>query len=335
MKYFAYLVATILALAATAMAGPLQREQVAADAKWLLHLDVDKLRSTTVGDSFVKEVNDKVLAEQKAKLNRDADFDLDLSKLKSVTAYGDYGGSNNVILLKGDFDVGKLLETALGQVAKQKGLPSWPFEKSVRDGIVTYTFPDHVSIWIRPDKTTIFSKSSEATEKANAVLSGKTASLASSGAFADFPKVQKTFFFFGAAEGFNSSRELNAEAGGKNNPKAKILNLTDSGRIVIGQDADQIFLNVSLKAKTADVVTQMQQVVQGMIALASLTQSENEDFQQLANSAKVSAAGNIVSLSLNYPAEKALLMLNKQLERRDHEREPSHDTNTPSKINEK
>ena len=38
-------------------------------------------------------------------------------------------------------------------------------------------------------------------------------------------------------------------------------------------------MNFSLKAKTSDVVTQMQQVIQGMIALASLTASDNEDIQ--------------------------------------------------------
>ena len=55
----------------------------------------------------------------------------------------------------------------------------------------------------------------------------------------------------------------------------------------------------------------------------------------LTDSAKVSAAGNIVSLNLNFPADKALLILNKQLDRRDHERELRAQTNAPPKTNDK
>ena len=72
-------------------------------------------------------------------------------------------------------------------------------------------------------------------------------------------------------------------------------------------------MDLSLKAKASEVVTQMQQVVQGMIALASLSQTDNQDLQQLAQSAKVFAAGNIVSLQLGYPADKAIQMLNSHM----------------------
>jgi hypothetical protein len=237
------------------------------------------------------------------------------------------------LVLKTDLDIEKLVDAALVQMAKAKNIAEWPVNKSVRDGILTYTFPDHASLWIRPDKIILFSKSASSTEKANDVLAGRSANLASSSTLSDFPDGQKTFFFFGAAEGFNSFPNLNPA--GTNNPKAKILKLTESGRVVIGQDADQVFVNFSLKAKTPEVVTQMQQVIQGMIALASLTASENDDVQLLTDSAKVSATGNIVSLNLNFPADKALLILNTQLDRRDHEREIRAQTNAPPKTDDK
>ena len=337
MKYFTYSLGTMLALAGTVIASPLQREEVAADAKWVLHCDVDKFRSTPAGESLVKEAADKLLEHQKAIFKDEPSLDIDFSKLRSVTVYGDYSGSNHVVLFKSDLDVGKILESGLALAAKHKGLTSWPFEKAMRDGIVTYTFPDHVSIWIRPDKTTIFSKSSDSTELANAVIEGRAANLTSRNTFGDFPAVQKAFFFFGAAEGFNASEELNAEAAkdGKNNPKAKILKMTESGRAVIGQDGEQVFLNVSLKAKTSEIVTQMQQVMQGMIALASLAQSENEDIQQLAESAKVTTSGNTVNLSLSFPADKALLMVNRLLEHHGHGHPNHHGTNAPAKTDDK
>lgn len=331
------ILAMVLALAATAGADPLQKEQVAADAKWLLHLDVDKLRATPAGDSFVKSVAEKALEKPRAILKEEAGVDLDLTQVSSVTAYGDYSGSNNVMLLKSDLDVEKLLEAGLAQAAKKKGLETWPFEKSIQDGVVTYRFPDHVAIWIRPDKITIFSKSPDTTARANDVLAGRAPSLAGGAQFSDFPELPKTFFFLGAAEGFNLDRRIADEAGkdGKNNPKAKILKLTESGRVVAGQDADQIFLNVALKAKTSEVVTQMQQVVQGMIALASLTKSDDENIQKLTDSAKVTTSGNVVNLSLNFPVDRALMLLNQQVERQARERELRRQTNAAPDTSEK
>src|SRR5579863_7552381 len=75
---------TIMAVATTAMATPLKKEQVDADAKWVVHLDVDKLRSTAVGDYILKKVLDAKLTE----MTRQFDFDLDWSKVNALTAYG-------------------------------------------------------------------------------------------------------------------------------------------------------------------------------------------------------------------------------------------------------
>jgi hypothetical protein len=52
-----------------------------------------------------------------------------------------------------------------------------------------------------------------------------------------------------------------------------------------------------------------------MIALASLSQLDNQDLQQLAQSAKVSSVGTIVSLKLGYPADQAVLLLSSNLNR--------------------
>ena len=73
MKTVAQILALILPLAATCVAGPLQKEQVAADAKWLVHLDFDKLRSTTVGDYVIQ----RVLGPKVDEVKRQLEFDLD------------------------------------------------------------------------------------------------------------------------------------------------------------------------------------------------------------------------------------------------------------------
>src|SRR5271165_2812843 len=107
MKYFTHTLAIVISLAASATAGPLRKEEVAADAKWVLHLDVDQLRSTSAGNFVIREIADKVFAKPKAIMKQDTGYDLDLTKVRSITAYGDY--RHPVMLVKSDIDVEKAL----------------------------------------------------------------------------------------------------------------------------------------------------------------------------------------------------------------------------------
>src|SRR5438045_962599 len=84
MKIVLPILTLILPLALSSVASPLQKEHVAADAKWLVHLDVDKLRSTAVGDYVINQV----LGPKLGDLTRQFDFDLDWTKIRSLTAYG-------------------------------------------------------------------------------------------------------------------------------------------------------------------------------------------------------------------------------------------------------
>ena len=119
--------------------------------------------------------------------------------------------------------------------------------------------------------------------------------------------MKKTFFFLGVAEGFSADTVLP--------PQAKLLQLADGGRVVLGENADQLFLDLALKAKTSEVVTQMQQVIQGLIAMASLGKPDDKDIMQLVQSTKVSATDKVVSVNVEYPVEKALQRIDEQKDR--------------------
>jgi hypothetical protein len=88
--------------------------------------------------------------------------------------------------------------------------------------------------------------------------------------------------------------------------------LADGGRVVLGENADQLFVNLALKAKTSEVVTQMQQVIQGLIAMASLGKPDDKDVMQLVQSTKVSATDKVVSVSVEYPVDKAIQRIDEQ-----------------------
>jgi hypothetical protein len=317
MKRIAQILMAALALTTTAVAGSLNNEQIGADAKWVLYLDIDGFRATRVGDYFIKEVIGKKIAHAQDELKQHLNFDLDLSKISSVTVYGtDYQQpkSNAVLLIKTSLNVQGLVDAAMLLSANADTNQPAPIKRIEKDGVTIYLVHNAVCLSIQPENLVVVSQSPEATAKAVAVLTGKSASLASSSTFTEFPEMKKAFFFLGMAEGFSSDAALP--------PQAKILQMADGGCLVLGEKADQLFLNLALKAKTAEVVTQMQQVIQGLIALATLGQPDNKDLMELTQSVKVSTTDKVVSVSAEYPVDKAIEKLSEQKAKHHDHNEP-------------
>ncbi|HKS35665.1 MAG TPA: hypothetical protein VJW76_00645 [Verrucomicrobiae bacterium] len=308
MKPFTSALVLALAIATTTFGGPLQKEQVGSDAKWLLHLDLDKFRASKVGTYFTRQVLEQKLSQPKADLKREFNFDLDISKISSITAYGtDYGSkpdANGVLVIKTTLDVEKALDSAIEKLSANAGEGQGGIKKTQQGSTVRYSINDDVFVTLHPGNLVVVAKSREPNQKASEVLAGKSANLTSGKAFSGFPDVQKAFFFLGVAEAFNADVPIP--------PQANVLKMADGGRLVLGENADRLFLNVALKAKSSEVVTQIQQVIQGLVALASLSKTENKDLMQLAQSARVSADENLVSLNLEFPVERAIEKLSEE-----------------------
>ena len=308
MKPFTSALVLALAIATTTFGGPLQKEQVGSDAKWLLHLDLDKFRASKVGTYFTRQVLEQKLSQPKADLKREFNFDLDISKISSITAYGtDYGSkpdANGVLVIKTTLDVEKALDSAIEKLSPNAGDGQGGIKKTKQGSAVLYSVNDDVFVTLHPGNLVVVAKSREPNQKASEVLAGKSANLTSGKAFSGFPDVQKAFFFLGVAEAFNADVPIP--------PQANVLKMADGGRLVLGENADRLFLNVALKAKNSEVVTQIQQVIQGLVALASLSKTENKDLMQLAQSARVSADENLVSLNLEFPVERAIEKLSEE-----------------------
>jgi len=277
-----------------------------------------------VGDYIINQVLNSKLGP----LTRQFGFDLDWSKVRSLTAYGagyePKSSFKGVLLIKTELDLQKSLDAAVEKTSQENDKRPAAIQKTQEGDVTTYSLKDQLFVSFKPKRPVVIGKSLDSIEKADEVLSGTSPNLASTKTFSEYPKPQDPFFFIGAVDAFRSGAEIFGDShdGDAMNPQAKILKLAEGGRVVLGEDSGQLSLDLSLKAKSSEVVTQIQQVIQGMIALASLSQPDNQDLQQLAQSAKVSSAGNIVTLKLGYPAEQAVSLLdnniNRRVERREH-----------------
>ena len=268
------------------------------DAKWLVHLDVDSLRESKVGNVLIKDVLAKPLEKLKSEMK--VDGQLILKKLHSLTAFGnDFKAgpeANGVLVLSGEDETQKIVEGFLAAQILQS--ENGPVKKLQQDPFVLYSLHDQIFVSLLAPGQVVLGKSRTEVEKARAMLAAKTKPATLSKAFSGYANVTNTFFFLAVAEGFNEKAALP--------PQADILKKATGARIVLGEKADLLFANLALKAKDSEVIQQIQQVLEGMKALVSLGQSENKELLELVQSTKVSATEKLVSVNIEYPLSKII-----------------------------
>jgi hypothetical protein len=75
------------------------------------------------------------------------------------------------------------------------------------------------------------------------------------------------------------------------------------------------------------VLKEMQQVVEGMLALASLSQSENKELQQLVRSTKVETLDKMLCVATTFPTDALLrragVMIAKKQEQQQAKEQPA------------
>src|SRR5688500_8919311 len=102
---------------ATVFPGPIDQTKIAADAKWVVHLDFDAFRKSALGSHFVSKVVEPQIEAQE--FLRSTTLSINLTNISSLTAYGpnfEKDGAG-VLLLKTAADVKKDLDTLVGMAS--------------------------------------------------------------------------------------------------------------------------------------------------------------------------------------------------------------------------
>ncbi len=288
--------------ALAALAGPLLKEQVSADARWLLHLDVEAGLRTQLGGYIGSNIVAERLFNPLADLKDTFGVELDWRKFQSFTAYGtDYesrADDTGVLIIKSSQSIPAMLDAVVAKLEEASGVGQGDLKKR-KDGAVTwYDLKGEAFGAAGRGGVFVMSKSRGRVETALAVLEGKSANLGSSKTLAGFPPVSSSFFFLGLAEGFNNATALP--------PQARVFKNSNGGQLSVGEKSGQVQLQLSLSAKDAEATAQIQQVFQGLLALATLSQDKNKDLAQLAQAVKVSTNSTFVNVSVELPATNVI-----------------------------
>jgi hypothetical protein len=280
-----------------AFASPLERKEVPADAKWLLHLDVDALRETSVGKYIFSDVLDKKLNDAKKAFPL---IGVLIGNVQSLTAYGNETtrhDRNGVLEIKTDAESEKKLETLL-QAGMAGVTQGFTVEKLDLKDADVYKVNKDLFVHALHNGRLLVGKSQSELEKARQVLATGTGSLTESKSFTGFGNTEHGFFLVGIAEGLGESAKMF--------PQAKILQMAEGGQLSIGEKEDKLNFRLALKSRDQESCNQMQQVIQGLIALVSLTQSDNKELNSFIQTLKIDKGENLLKINLSFPVSDAI-----------------------------
>ncbi len=287
-----------MAAALGANAGPVKGDLVAADARWLFHLDLDALRASKIGAYLFKEVIDKRLADA-PKLVQGTDLAALARKITAVTAYGgDYtkGAQTGVLLVDTDADTVKALEDlVLGEMERR---PDSPIKRLQSQPFPIYQLKSDSVAGLPRRGLIVLAKNRAQVERAGEVANGAKANLKSAPKFQGLPEPPRGTVLSAMAESFQDVAGIP--------PQARVFQMADGARLALGEVGDKLCLNVSMKARTEEASQQMRQVVEGLVALVSLSDSTNQEVLGLVRGLRVTNAGHLFSMQLDYPVTDAL-----------------------------
>jgi len=291
---------SILAAALTATAGPLQRGDVIADPAWVVHVDCDDLKQTSLGKALLGEL-DKPEAQKKIKAMQ-AIFNVDPRKdLHGVTLYGaTKDQSDGVVVAYADIDAARL-ETLVGANKDYEStkhgahtIHSWIDErKPEKDGVKPRSYGA-----IYKGKVLVIAQKEARVADALDAMDKTKPNLAASKAY---PRLATDGggFIIGAA------RKLDLP---NNDPGAMVLKQSKSFWLSVGQVQGRTEATLDLEADDAEVAKQMSDVCRGLLAILSL-QKDKPEAVKLAQGLAISQQEKTVSVKLSLPADDIVTMI--------------------------
>ena len=285
-------VAILLSLATLGQAATLDPATVSGDAKWVVHLDVDAIRSSILVQNAYQEFVEKcpiapvavpMLDGSRALIGMDPREDL-----HGMTLYGNrLGKEQGVLIVFADANQDLLVEKVKGARDYESSsygsyeLHSWTHKDRRGERPVTGAF--------YKDKAIVFSGSLAEVKGALDVLDGKQPSLTCDVLAAEIPA---------------GTTVIARAVGIAKVPGApKLAQEIDSVSVVTGENEGQSFLHAKVVTRSTDVAEQMGTVAEGIRALGALHAINSPQDTKLVEGIKVNVADKTVTVDSSAPAE--------------------------------
>jgi hypothetical protein len=284
----------------TAGAGPLKNADVAGDAKWVVHIDMERLRQSDMGRYLLgklttEDANNKFAAFM-------AVFNFDPRKdLSGITAYGASNLPDQAAaIFAGTFDTQRLVTLLKAlDTYKQEAYGTWVIHSWVDDSKGT-SARQYGCMY--PSGRVVIGRGLPAIKKALDVLDGKRASVMPGSAL----KVQ------GAGDAMVFAAAVPSEDVMQTD-MADFLNLAQYVQFSVQEAGAKLRGELALTAQDASVATNLCAVAQGFIAVAQMTKAQNPDLARLVQGMTVSLDGATVCATMTLTVEQMAGMIEAQI----------------------
>lgn len=291
MKKTIFVCLAILTVSGLAPAGALQEGHVRGDAKWLFHVNFDAFRSSEFGKLVQSDMEAKYADKITALANL---LGSDLTRdLRGVTLYGARAGEENAsALFYGNYNKDKLLTLLVLNSAYSKSdhngmtIHHWVEEKKQKEQYGAFAADDLI----------VIAQTQEAVIATLDVLSGKTASIAqrNDSTLNALFRQQSGAIVLAAAEGLSELAEGHEQAAVLKNSRLFVA--------LAAEDKANLKLDVHLEAQDEESAIQIEQVVRGMLAFASLQSKEHPQIGKLLQSIVLTRDTHTLEGHFSYPS---------------------------------
>lgn len=298
----------LLGLAGTLRAAPLDCEQVAADAKWLAHIDIDSIKDSALAEKVHEHLLQKhpEAEDHLAKFAEVWHFN-PLFDLHGVTLYGTkLKKDTGVVIVNAKVDQELLLKKARQAPQHRESthgqyqLHTWKHA----DG--TKHEHDMTGVFFRPD-VIVFGGSLDEVEAALDVLDGTKPNLAGK----DSPlaaKVPAGTFVLACVAGLDKAKDL------PNEPP--MLKQVKAITLAIGENDGDSFMTGRMTVKKPEFAEQMKQIVEGARAMALMAHNGDAEAAKIINALKIDIDDIVIELKWEAPVDEFLNFLKKVEEKK-------------------
>jgi hypothetical protein len=289
---------------APAVAGPLNKDWVDRDARWLVHVDVEAAAGSTyapllhamylqsveaMGDGRAREVLDR------------SGLDL-LRDVKGATAFGlDMRGEESLLILHGTTRLEAMLEPLAAELPGyeqvEAGLRqtvfSWNEGNSKRYGLVR-------QVGDGGDRLMVFAPGRDQLDRVVALLGRTAPSLAASQDQTMMRAPAPGSMLFILAHGLNEEGTPSGRGQG-----AMLSRLSSALALDVGESGQNTYMELALTARKEREADAMIQLMNGMIAMAHVTAASEPEFQRLAamlDVMRIEREGSLVTARMSTPS---------------------------------
>lgn len=327
----AALASPLLALAATPIRADFDPAVVPAEAQWVFYLDINTLRSSALGSELMSLVPEFDLDSEQlpVKLN----VPKLIESLGSATAYGtsfsdDPAKMDGALVVRGTEDLRKMVQGFLLAGSASDDAKGEVKISEVSDlGFEAYTVQNELLVALPPGNAILVSKSRESLAAAGTLLGNEKGSLAraKNAALAALIPKSSELYLLAASVVPRESAMMPGEG-----PQARLLQMASAASLAMGEDGTMTTARIQIDATSADMADKLVKILQGMVAMLSFAETDDEALASFLRSVTVEKTKSGALLNLAYPTDRLVQMLKtlrdeqkSQARSGDHDRGPA------------